>query len=354
MKSPAFSGTHRRFNPLTGQWVLVSVGRTARPWQGDVETVAATRPPSHDPDCYLCPGNTRAGGAVNPHYENTLVFTNDFPALRPDVRPEHSLTSPLFRAETVPGTCRVVCFSPRHDLTLALMDAVSIRDVIDVWAQQTKELGELYRWVQVFENSGSAMGASSPHPHGQIWAGSALPHEIELEDRHQQKYYGELGTCLLLDYLEQEEQEEEDGRRIVVSGASWVAVVPYWAVWPFETLILPRRHIQRLPDLAEKERDDLAQVLRELLIRYDNLFQTPFPYSMGWHGAPFDSGGGEHWQLHAHVYPPLLRSPSIRKSMVGYEMLAEPQRDLSAEEAASHLRALPTTHYLSRSTDHVD
>jgi len=342
MKAPTIAGAHRRFDPLTGRWVLVSVGRTTRPWQGEVEEISPATGPSYSPDCYLCPGNIRAGGVANPRYESTFVFDNDFPALRPDAQPRSGVTSPLFRSEPELGVCRVACYSPRHDMTMARMDVAAVEAVIDLWSQETAELGRSYRWVQVFENSGPAMGASSPHPHCQIWAGSALPYEAALEDHRQREYYLRWGSPLLMDYVEREDEEES---RIVVSGTSWAAIVPYWAVWPFEALIVPRRRIRRFSDLVGEDRTDLARVLRELLIRYDNLFEMPFPYSMGWHGAPSDSDEEEHWQLHAHVYPPLLRSPSIRKFMVGYELLAEPQRDLSAEEAAECLRAVSCLHY---------
>jgi UDPglucose--hexose-1-phosphate uridylyltransferase len=265
--------------------------------------------------------------------------------MQPGGEPVVGVVEPLFKSERVVGTCRVVCFSPRHDLTLAQMDHDSIRGVVDVWAEQTEELGKTYRWVQLFENCGSAMGASSPHPHGQIWAGSAVPVEIEAEDDSQRRYLEKHGRSLLVDYTE---QEATRGERVVVENDSWMAVVPYWAVWPFETLVMPRRPVGRLEELSSADRSDLAQVMSELLVRYDNLFEYPFPYSMGWHGAPYGGESSDHWQLHAHFYPPLLRSASIRKFMVGYELLAEPQRDLTAEEAARLLRSLPDTHYLDR------
>jgi len=333
---------HRRRNPLTGEWVLVSPHRTERPWRGQVERPPEEIRPRYDQTCYLCPGNERAGGARNPHYESTYVFTNDFPALLPDAPAASDSPHPLLRAEAEPGTCRVICFSPHHDLTLPEMPARAIREVVDVWAAQTAELGECYRWVQVFENKGEIMGCSNPHPHGQVWGQDSLPNEPAREDRQQSAYFEEHGQSLLVDYANLETIQQE---RIVVENEHWLAVVPYWAVWPFETLLLPRRHVLRLPDLDDAERDALAAILKRLLTRYDNLFQVAFPYSMGWHGAPTDGGDYGHWQLHAHFYPPLLRSAAVKKFMVGYEMLAEAQRDLTAEQAAARLRALPEVHY---------
>lgn len=331
--APQFAGIpHRRFNPLTGQWVLVSAHRSQRPWQGQEEKPPPEHRPAYDPACYLCPGNQRVGGQVNPGYATTFVFTNDFAALRPDVTEVHDERG-LLRAESEAGTCRVICFSPRHDLTLAVMPEAGVRRVVDLWADQTAELGRDWRWVQVFENRGAAMGASNPHPHGQIWAGEALPGEPAREDEAQRRYLEAHGRPLLLDYLGQ----EAGGTRVVVESEDWVALVPFWAVWPFETLVVPRRPIARVPDLDDAARDDLARLLIRLLGAYDALFGIPFPYSMGWHGAPFDGGDTEHWQLHAHFYPPLLRATN-RKFMVGYELLSEAQRDLTAEQAAERLR----------------
>jgi UDPglucose--hexose-1-phosphate uridylyltransferase len=335
-----FTQPHRRYDPLNDHWILVSTGRTERPWQGQRETPTVSELPAYDPGCYLCPGNRRANGEVNPPFSGTFVFTNDFAALRPDTTDER-IEDGLIVAEGERGTCRVVCFSPRHDLTLALMAPEDVCRVIDLWAEQTEELGRTYRWVQVFENRGAAMGASNPHPHGQIWAGTAMPREAAREDGTQRAYLEKHRRPMLLDYAGQ----ESGGPRVVAENDDWIVLVPFWAAWPFETLVLPRRHVTRLAGLGSGEREALAAVLGSLLTRYDNLFRHPFPYSMGWHQAPFDGADHAHWQLHAHFYPPLLRSASVRKFMVGYELLAETQRDLTAEEAAQRLRAVPTTHY---------
>ena len=323
---------HRRYNPLRDEWVLVSAERTRRPWLGRRERHADGEPLAYDPTCYLCPGNRRAGGEVNPDYEATFVFTNDFAALRPDSDP-FALEDGLLRAEVEPGTCRVICFARRHDLTLAAMAAPDIRRVVDLWAAQTAELGERFQWVQVFENRGEMMGASNPHPHGQIWAGAALPNDAVREDRSQRAYLAQHGSSMLLDYVAQ----ESGGPRVVDENDDWLAVVPFWASWPYEVLLLPRAAALRLPDLDDRRRDALAEVLIAVLRAYDRLFDLSFPYSMGWHQAPFLDGHESHWQLHAHFFPPLLEA-TVRKFMVGYELLAETQRDLTPEEAAGRLR----------------
>ena len=339
------SHPHRRFNPLTRTWVLVSPHRNKRPWQGKSEDLTPDSKPAHDPKCYLCAGNTRVNGSVNPDYKGPYVFPNDFPALLEDTPQTQPEADPLFRAEPVRGTSRVICFSERHDLTLPELPTPGIRAVIDLWAEQLADLGARYKWVQVFENKGAVMGCSNPHPHGQIWASDFLPNEVATEDAAQRAHRASAGTNLLVDYAA---REAGSGARTVVESADWLAVVPFWAVWPYETLVLPKRHVLRMTDLTAGERDGLADVLKRLCTRYDNLFQTEFPYSMGWHGAPFGDGPADHWQLHAHFYPPLLRSATVKKFMVGYEMLAEVQRDLTPETAAEALRDLPDQHYKTR------
>jgi UDPglucose--hexose-1-phosphate uridylyltransferase len=338
---------HRRYNPLLGEYILVSPHRTQRPWQGRVENQPSDDRPAYDPDCYLCPRNQRKSGDINPDYENTFVFTNDFAALLPDSPNAPAETHPLFRYQPVSGTSRVICFSPRHDLTLAQMSPVDIRKVVDLWAEQSTELGARYQWVQVFENRGDMMGSSNPHPHGQIWAEDALPNLPQREDDQQRAYYHEHQSPLLLDYAQ---LESEQGERAIVENDHWLVVTPFWATWPFETLLMPKAHILRLPDLNNPQRDSLSAILKRLLTRYDNLFETSFPYSMGWHGAPFLAGDYDHWLLHAHFYPPLLRSATIRKFMVGYELLAEAQRDLTPEQASARLRELSDTHYTQQAT----
>jgi UDPglucose--hexose-1-phosphate uridylyltransferase len=333
---------HRRYNPLADEWVLVSPERTHRPWRGREEPSPPENLPAYDPGCYLCPGNSRANGEHNPAYEGTFVFTNDFSALRPDSSLDR-FEMGLLRAEGEQGTCRVLCFSPRHDLHVARLSPREVRQIVDIWADQTTELGGSYRWVQVFENRGETMGASNPHPHGQIWAGTALPVQAEREDRAQRRHCDSTGRRLLLDYAAQ----ERGGPRVVIDDPDWLVVVPFWALWPFETLIIPAGPVERLPGLDGRRRDGLAKVLIELLTRYDNLFQHPFPYSMGWHQAPFDDQPIDHWQLHGHVYPPLLRSARVRKFVAGYELLAETQRDLTPEAAAERLRSVNTRHYLA-------
>jgi UDPglucose--hexose-1-phosphate uridylyltransferase len=335
--------THRRLNPLNGRWVLVSKGRTARPWLGSEETPSPLLRPRHDPHCYLCPGNERAGGPRNPNYDGTFVFTNDFPGLDPDTPEGFRELDSLLQARNAAGTCRVLCFSPRHDLDLAVMSVPEIHRVVDLWFEQVAELAPRYRSVLVFENRGEEMGASNPHPHGQLWASTHLPDEPAAEDQQQWIRYESSGTPMLIQYAQRELQHEA---RVVVESPDWLAVVPFWAVWPFETLVMPRRQVPRFIGLDHVERSSLAELLQRLLAKYDNLFQRFFPYSMGWHGAPGHDGDDGHWQLHAHFFPPLLRSAGNRKFMAGYEMLAEAARDLTPEEAAERLRAQSEVHFL--------
>lgn len=335
---------HRRFNPLTGEWVLVSPHRLRRPWQGRVETLPDEARPAYDPACYLCPGNARAGDAVNPHYESTFVFDNDFAALLPESHGRCSREGTLFLARLERGMCRVVCFSPRHDLTLAEMSHDEIARVVDVWVEQWLDLGahDFIRYVQIFENKGALMGCSNPHPHGQIWATESLPVEPEKEHRCQREYFHRHHRTMLEDYMSAELERAE---RIVCRNATWAAVVPFWAKWPFETLLAPLRPVQSIAALDEAERDGLADILRRMTVRYDNLFHVSFPYTMGLHQAPTDGLDHPHWHLHLHFYPPLLRSASVQKFMVGFEMLATPQRDFTPEDAAEQLRDLSEVHY---------
>lgn len=338
---------HRRFNPLTGEWVLVSPHRTQRPWQGQVEPVAPAEVSAYDSGCYMCPGNTRANGARNPQYESTFVFENDFPALLPETSEavlDHEQRD-LMVARGEPGICRVLCYSPRHDLRLATLDSPSVRKVVDLWAEQYAELGELpaINYVQIFENRGATMGASNPHPHCQVWANSSMPNVPAKEQQLQQAYLGAHRSCLLCDYL-QLECEQKD--RVLLETKAVVALVPFWAVWPFEIMVAPRRHLTGLDQLTPPERGALADMLHQVTQAYDRLFNTPFPYSMGFHQRPTDGAPHEEWHLHAHFYPPLLRSATVRKFMVGYELLAMPQRDITPETAAARLREVAGTDYL--------
>jgi UDPglucose--hexose-1-phosphate uridylyltransferase len=331
---------HRRFNPLKQEWVLVSPNRTQRPWQGQTETKAAPAALEYDPTCYLCPGNERAGGARTDVYTSTYVFENDYAALKSDV-PDLKVDEGgkgLLVAEGESGVCRVICFSPRHDLTLAKMTVAEIRAVVDVWELQERELGAIedVRYVQIFENRGAMMGASNPHPHGQVWASRSVPNEVVAEQRGQAAYLAEHRCCLLCTYRE---LELGLGERVIAANESFVAVVPYWAVWPFEVMVLPVRHVADLAGMTDAERDGLAAMLQTMTATYDKVFDTPFPYSMGLHPQPCDGEEHPEWHFHVHFYPPLLRSATIRKFMVGFELLGGPQRDITPETAAEMLRA---------------
>lgn len=327
------SKPHRRYNPLKDEWILVSPQRTKRPWKGKRENVELKQP-DYDPLCYLCPGNTRANGERNPDYINTFVFDNDFPAILETTKNAHLNESTFFHTETVNGICRVACFSPKHNLTLAKLTPEEIEIVINTWIKEVNNLSK-YQWVQIFENKGEVMGCSNPHPHGQIWASNFVPNEIKIEDTQQKKYFEKNNSILLLDYLKKELREKE---RMVWENDNWAIVVPFWAIWPYETLLLPKTNITSLINLSGDEIRDLAEITKKLLVTYDRLFNTSMPYSMGWHFAPFNGKGNIHWLLHAHYYPPLLRSATVKKFMVGYEMLAEAQRDITPEEAVDNLK----------------
>ncbi len=334
---------HRRYNPLTGQWILVSPHRAKRPWQGQTEKVVEEKRPEHDPKCYLCPGNTRATGPTNPKYDSTYVFTNDYSSLLPDT-PEGVLDEGLFQAKAEQGISRVICFSPRHDLTIPEMETEKILDVVNLWQDEYKELGakDFIGHVQIFENKGAIMGCSNPHPHGQIWAQSSVPDEVAKECVSQKEYYEKHGRTLLEDYVASELKKKE---RIVLENDTFVALVPFWATWPFETMILPKRAISNILDLTEQEKVDFADMYRLLTTKYDNMFEISFPYSAGIHQMPTDGEEHPEWHMHMHFYPPLLRSATVKKFMVGYEMMGGPQRDITAEQSAERLRNLPTTHY---------
>ena len=336
----------RRRNPLTGDWVLVSPHRTQRPWQGHTEHRPQERGLRYDPHCYLCQGNVRAGGVRNPSYESTFVFDNDFAAMKPagsSARVDDGEKG-IMIAEAEPGLCRVVCFSPRHDLSLAEMDVHAVRSVVDVWVEQYCELGAmpLINHVQIFENRGEMMGCSNPHPHGQIWTNHTIPNEPRKEQSALVEYQQRHHSCLLCDYVE---LERATGERVVCQNEHFIALVPFWAVWPFELLLCSRDHVADLAALDEPARDGLADMLKRITARYDNLFHSSFPYTMGFHQRPTDGADHPESHLHAHYFPPLLRSATVRKFMVGYELLAAPQRDITPESAAEQLRSLSEQHY---------
>lgn len=346
MNTDINSTPHRRYNILTGEWILVSPHRTKRPWQGKTEKSIQEDRPRYDPDCYLCPGNTRSGGKINPEYKEPFVFENDFPALLPGGEDEKTEDG-LLIAETESGICKVVCFSPDHSLTLPLMEAEDIKKVVQMWKKEYADLGanKEINYVQIFENKGDIMGCSNPHPHGQIWSQHSIPTEIVKKTAHQKAFWNSNKKSLLSTYLEQELQSKE---RIVAENGSFVALVPYWAIWPYEVMILPRKHYQHIGQLNSSKEMEFAEIIKELCIRYDNIFNTSFPYSSGIHQQPTDGQEYPEWHFHMSFYPPLLRSKSVKKFMVGYELFAGPQRDITAEQAAETLRNVSSIHYTKR------
>jgi UDPglucose--hexose-1-phosphate uridylyltransferase len=338
---------HRRWNPLLQEWLLVSPHRTNRPWLGHVSKQSVPQQLRYDPTCYLCPGNERAQGARNPAYEQIFVFDNDYAALLPENPHQEYDEEGLIAARTERGLCRVICFTPRHDLAIPRMTTAQIRPVVDAWVEQYVDLGSRpwIRHVQIFENRGAIMGTSNPHPHCQVWANGELPNVPAREQSAQVQYRQQHRVCLLCAYLEIETKRAE---RLVCENDEFVALVPYWAVWPFEVMVLSRRHLPSMAELNEQERTGLADILRRITVRYDNIFETAFPYSMGFHQQPTDGEPHPEWHFHAHYFPPLLRSATVQKFMVGYELLAMPQRDITAETAAARLRESSEVHYLDR------
>ncbi|MDQ7815915.1 MAG: UDP-glucose--hexose-1-phosphate uridylyltransferase [Melioribacteraceae bacterium] len=336
---------HKRKNILNGEWVLVSPHRTQRPWQGKIESSTSKPKSKYEPGCYLCPGNERAGGVRNPNYNSTFVFNNDFSALLPNLDYNEINEYDLLIAEAEPGICRVVCFSPDHSLSIAEFEIETITEVIGIWIKEFDELGKQGKinYVTIFENKGELMGCSNPHPHGQIWAQYSIPNEALKETEQQRKYLEEKKYCLLCDYLIHEKKKHE---RIVFENESFVVIIPFWAIWPFETIVIPKRHDQNILKLDSSEKRLFAEALKEITVRYDNLFQTSFPYSMGFHQSPTDGKDYKEWHWHVHFYPPLLRSSTVKKFMVGYEMLAQPQRDLTPEIGAEMLKKQSNTHFI--------
>lgn len=335
--------SHRRYNILTGEWILVSPHRTKRPWQGKKEEKAVMDTTEYDENCYLCPGNSRVGDDVNPEYKDTFIFQNDFAAILNDE--PTTFEDGLLKSEVETGICKVVCFSPNHSLTIPLMEESSITKVINLWKNEYEELGSIdgINYVQIFENKGSIMGCSNPHPHGQIWSQRSIPGEIVKKSEKQGEYFKANGTSLLGDYIKQELAGNKE--RILAENDDFVALIAYWAVWPYEAMIVPKKHYQDISQLSQSEMDSYASILKELTIMYDNLFEVSFPYSAGIHQSPTDGGDNEGWHFHMSFYPPLLRSATVKKFMVGYEMFASPQRDITAEQAAATLKALPKVHY---------
>jgi len=339
--------SHRRFNPLTGEWVLVSPHRTNRPWQGKVEEHSLSQRQNYDESCYLCPNNKRANNEINPDYSTTFVFDNDFSALKSDLNEFSTNKFKLLKSKSEKGICRVVCFSPKHDVTLAELNLVEIKNIINTWQNEYSTLGKkpFINYVQIFENKGEIMGCSNPHPHGQIWAQETIPNEPFKEQINQYNYYKENDSTLLSDYITIEKQELE---RLVYENESFVLLVPFWAVWPFETMIISKRPINNILQLTGQEITDFADIIKITTVKYDNIFEVSFPYSAGIHQAPTDGLEHKEWHFHMHFYPPLLRSSTIKKFMVGYELLAEPQRDITPERSAEILKQADSVHYLLR------
>lgn len=342
MESVIKTQPHRRYNILTGEWVLVSPNRAKRPWQGKTDKSIAVKKLKYDENCYLCPTNKRANGDINPDYPSTYSFKNDFAALLSDTK-ENTFINGLLRATTESGLCKVICFSPDHSLTLPLMSASEISDVIALWKKEYEEIGANpnINHVQIFENKGDIMGCSNPHPHGQIWAQQSIPEVVLKKQAQQQKYWDVNNKSLLSDYIQQEIDLDE---RIILKNEHFIALVPYWAVWPYETMIVPLNHYQHIGQLNSEEQHAFAEIIKDLTTKYDNLFEISFPYSSGIHQSPTDEEHPE-WHFHMSFYPPLLRSAEIKKFMVGYEMFANPQRDITAEQAADTLKKMSTTHY---------
>lgn len=337
------SNPHRRYNILTGEWILVSPHRNKRPWQGKVEKVNLEKRPSYDPSCYLCPGNSRTSGDVNPKYTKPYSFTNDFSALLKDI-PYEEASNGLLKAESESGICKVLCFSPDHSLTLPVMEVSAITDVISLWQKEYTELGAIngINHVQIFENKGDTMGCSNPHPHGQIWSQRSIPQEVVKKQLKLKEYWDANNKSLLEAYVEQELTLDE---RILVENEYFVALIPYWAVWPYETMILPKKQIKHIGELNEAQKVAFAEIIKKTTIKLDNIFSTSFPYSMGIHQAPTDGKNHDEWHFHMSFFPPLLRSATVKKFMVGYEMFANPQRDITAEQAANTIKALSDVHY---------
>lgn len=338
---------HRRYNPMMDEWILVSPQRANRPWHGRVDLPSGLNRPAYAADCYLCPGNIRAGGDQNPDYKDVMVFTNDFSAIAPELHETGQPSSGLMISQPEQGICRVICYSPRHNLTVAEMETGSVRKIVDAWCRECTDLSNLphIRYIQIFENKGELMGCSNPHPHGQIWAQSSIPAIPAKESEMQLNYFNRHQKTLLTGYME---EERKAGERIIYENDHFIALVPYWATWPFETMLVAKRGVPHLTDLSQEERTGLAEAYVKIAIIYDNLFCTSFPYSAGIHQAPYDGKDHPEWHLHMHFYPPLLRSTSVKKFMVGYEMLAEPQRDITAEQSAAKLRTLPSEHYTQK------